>query len=222
MSDGSPTVATQALIVPGEHGALHGSLSLQPDAPGLVVIVHAGPADENETGSFTELLQHAGLSTLNADLIAASEGHYPDLHHNIPLLSRRLLVFLDQLRHRMQMGEIPVQPLALHAGEDTAPVIVRIASQRDHDIAALVCRGGLIDLAGIVYLRTLASPLLLLHDAGDDRRIAANRRALREVRCHAELRVIADNDARKTDTANQLAAQWMRRYLVTPAPPPSR
>ncbi|SDH93178.1 hypothetical protein [Propionivibrio dicarboxylicus] len=217
MSDDSPGIPTLALIVPGEHGALHGSLSLLPDAPGLVVLVHAGPPEDNANGAFTDLLRQSGLSTLNADLIAATEEHYPDLHHNIPQLARRLLLFLDQIRHRMQMGEIPVQPLALHADEDTAPVIVRIASQRDHDIAALVCRGGLVDLAGVVYLRTLASPLLLLHDLGDDRRIAANRRALREVRCHAELRVIADADARKTDTANRLAAQWIRRFLPPPA-----
>lgn len=222
MSEDTPDIPTQALIVPSEHGALHGSLRLQPGAPGLVVLVHAGPPDEGETGAFTELLRQTGLSTLNADLIAANEEHYPDLHHNIPLLSRRLLLFLGQLRHRIQMGEFPEQPIALHAGEDTTPVIVRIAAQRDHDIAALVCRGGLVDLAGIVYLRTLTSPLLLLHDAGDDHRIAANRRALREVRCPSELCVIADNDTRKTDTANQLAAQWMRRYLETPAQPRSR
>lgn len=221
MSEDTENIPTQALIVPGEHGALHGSLSLQPDAPGLVVIVHAGPSDEGGTGAFTDLLRQAGLSTLNADLIAANEEHYPDLHHNIPLLSRRLLLFLDQLRHRIQMGEIPAQPMALHAGEDTTPVIVRIAAQRDHDIAALVCRGGLVDLAGVLYLRTLTSPLLLLHDVGDDRRIAANRRALREVRCHSELRVIGDADEQKTDTANRLAVQWIRRFLPSPAQPHS-
>lgn len=66
------------------------------------------------------------------------------------------------------------------------------ALQRDHDIAAIVCRGGLIDLAGILYLRSLASPLLLLHEQSDVQHIASNRRALQEVRCPCGLRIIAD------------------------------
>lgn len=180
------------LVIPSEHGSLHGSLVLQPNSPGLIVLAHAALALDGRDAVLAGFLRHAGLSTLSVDLLARDEERFPDAHNNVPVLAKRLLVFLDQIRHRMLMGEIATQPVGLCAANTTSAVVVRIASQRDHDIAAIVCRGGLIDLAGILYLRSLASPLLLLHEQSDVQHIASNRRALQEVRCPCELRIIAD------------------------------
>lgn len=180
------------LIIPSEHGSLHGSLLLRPGSPGLIVLAHAALALDGRDALLAGCLRHAGLSTLSIDLLARDEEHFPDVHGNVPLLARRLLTFLDQIRHRMLMGEIPVQPIGLCAANTTSAVVIRIASQRDHDIAAIVCRGGLIDLAGVLYLRSLTSPLLLLHEQSDEQHIASNRRALQELHCPHELRIIPD------------------------------
>ena len=218
MIDFTPEGFGIPLIIPGEHGSLHGSLTLQPGSPGLVILAHAALALDGRDGLLANVLRRAGLSTLSVDLLAREEEHFPDVHNNIPLLAKRLLEFLDQIRHRMLMGEIPTQSVGLCAANTTAPVVVRITAQRDHDIAAIVCRGGLIDLAGILYLRTLASPLLVLHEQSDTQHTASNRRALQEVRCSKELKIIPDiGFDYATSTGFEIAAretaQWFTTYF---------
>ena len=44
---------------------------------------------------------------------------------------------------------------------------MRVAAQRDKDIGALVCHGGLVDLAGLQYLKVLQAPLLFFADIED-------------------------------------------------------
>ena len=100
--------------------------------------------------------------------------------------------FLGLIKHRTQMGELAEQPIGLFAANATSPVVVRVATLRDHDIAGIVCRGGMIDLAGMLYLRSLESPILLLVEESDDLHAASNRRALVEVPCTKELKLIPE------------------------------
>ena len=175
-----------------DHGTLHGELGILPDAPGIVVLAHGTRKLDVRDQMLARFFHHAGLSTLSADLIAAHEEQFPDIHNNVPLLAKRLLDFLGIIKHRMQMGELVEQPIGLFAANATSPVVVRVASLRDHDIAAIVCRGGLIDLAGVLYLRSLESPILLLVEESDDLHAASNRRALVEVSCTKELKLIPE------------------------------
>lgn len=180
------------LSIPTEHGLVHGELTLQPDAPGIVVLVHDAKTLDRRDSVLAARLRHAGLSTFSVDLLSAQEEHFPDVHFNVALLARRLIDFLGLLKHRMQLGELGMQPIGLCATNATSPVAVRVAALRDHDIAAIVCRGGLIDLAGVLYLRTLESPILLLIEETDDLHTTSNRRALEEVVCRKELRIIPE------------------------------
>ncbi len=215
MIDFTPEGFGIPLIIPSEHGSLHGSLALQSNSPGLVILAHAALALDGRDGLLANILRHAGLSTLSVDLLAREEEQFPDVHNNIPLLAKRLLEFLDQIRHRMLMGEIPQQSIGLCAASTTAPVVVRIAAQRDHDIAAIVCRGGLIDLAGILYLRTLASPLLVLHEQSDTQHTASNRRALQEVLCTKALKIIPDIGFEyATSTGFEVAARETTQWFI--------
>ena len=188
MADGGGT----SISIPSEHGLLHGSLSLLPDAPGIVVLAHAALALDNRDALMAGSLRHAGLSTLSVDLLTRHEENFPDVHNNTSLLAKRLVDFLGVIKNRMLLGELRTQPLGLCAANATSPVVVRVAALRDHDIAATVCRGGLIDLAGILYLRALESPLLMLIEESDTARIASSQRALQEIACAKELRIIPD------------------------------
>ena len=172
------------------HARLHGELTLHPASPGLVVLAYASPVLDAREHVLAGILRHGGLSTLVIDLVAREEEHYSDLHNNVPLLARRLVDVLDLIKNRMLMGELKPLPFGLCAANATSPVAVRVAALRDHDIAAVVCRDGLIDLAGVLYLRSLASPLLLLVEESDELHAASNRRALAEVTCPKELRLI--------------------------------
>lgn len=206
--------------VHSEHGMLHGQLALLPDAPGIVVLVHDTRALDERDNSMAAFFRHAGLSTLGVDLLAASEERFTDIHNNVSLLSKRLLAFLTQLKNRMMMGELRPQPFGLFAANTTSPVAIRLASLRDHDIAAIVCRGGLIDLAGVLYLRALESPLLMLAEETDPQHIASSRRALQEVRCPKALKTIPEIgiDYAASEGFNVWAhesVQWFLKHFPT-------
>ena len=211
----------QSLTLPCEHGSLHGTLNLLPDAQGIVVLAHASLALDARDGKLAEYFQQAGLSTLSVDLVALQEEHFPDVHHNVPVLCKRLLDFLGQIRHRIQLGEIPPQPIGLFAADATSPVVIRTAALRDHDIAAIVCCGGLIDLAGMLYLRSLESPLLMLIEESNSQHLASTQRALQEVACTKEVKIIppiGGDDAAPGgfQAVTQLATQWFVEHLSHP------
>lgn len=188
------TAAVSSVVVHGEQGTLYGELVQLPASPGIVVLVHSAllaPGSQPHGILRAQTLHDAGLSTLDVGLLSHQEIHFPDAHNNVPLLARRLVEFLDILRTRMQLDELREQPVGLLAAEATTPVAIRVAALRDHDIAALVCHNGLVDLAGALYLRSLAAPLLLLVDAGESQILASNRRALAMLSCRNELRLVA-------------------------------
>jgi len=175
-----------------EHGTLHGELGIHLGSAGIVVLAHDTRKLDARDTMLARFFRHAGLSTLSVDLLAAQEENFPDIHNNVPLLAKRLLDFLGMVKHRMQMGELNEQAIGLFAANATSPVVVRVASLRDHDIAAIVCRGGLIDLAGVLYLRSLESPLLLLVEETDHLHAASNQRALQEVSSPKALKLIPE------------------------------
>jgi hypothetical protein len=118
----------------------------------------------------------------------------------------------------MLLGELPTLPIGLCASGEGSPVALRAAAVRDHDIFAVVCRGGLIDLAGMLYLRSLTSPLLVLVAADDERVAASNRRALRELRCDKELKLLPAS-SEQPDSARGLRLRGARDgALVCPTP----
>ena len=214
---------TITLTVPSEHGPLHGQLELLNKSCGLVVLAHAATTLDDREEIVAAVFREAGLSTLNVDLLSRQEERFVDARHNVPLLAKRLLDFLAPIKNRMLLGEIASQPLGLQAANATSPVAVRVAALRDHDIAAVACRDGLIDLAGVLYLRSLESPLLLLVEASDEQHLASSSRALQEVHCPHELALIPEIGIDfATSTGFQLAAaeaaQWFVKHFKANTP----
>jgi hypothetical protein len=124
------------------------------------------------------------------------------------------------------MGELQSQPIGLCAANATSPVVVRVAALRDHDIAAVVCRGGLIDLAGMLYLRSLKSPLLMLVEEIDTQRVASSQRALQEVAGVKQLKLIPEigidfATSSGFEAAAVEALQWFIRHFGDASPSPS-
>ena len=213
MIDLTPDGFDIPISISSEHGRLHGRLSLQPGAKGIVVLAHAAVALDERDTALAKLIRREGLSTLSIDLLARLEEHFVDVHNNVPLLARRLLDFLGLIKNQMLLGELQQQPLGLCGSNATSPVVVRVAALRDHDIRGVVCRGGLIDLAGMIYLRSLSCPLLLLVEETNDLHVASNRRALQKTSCRSQLVVIPEIDmdyaaSKGFEIAAQNTAQW--------------
>jgi putative phosphoribosyl transferase len=192
MSDLQPRSDDSPISIHTEHGPLHGRLAPLAGASCLIVLAHAGATPEAHDDALAARLRQAGMATLVIDLLTHQEERFADVHNNVPLLAKRLLDCLTLIKRQMQNDEMPTLPIGLCAADSTSPVVIRVAGLRDNDIAAVVCRGGLIDLAGALYLRSLTSPLLVLLGQSDATLLASNQRALKEVACTKLLAIIQE------------------------------
>lgn len=208
-----------------EHGPIYGQLLLPENARGLVVLAHAESGHDalhksNDT-ALANAFHRAGFASLTIDLLSHQEDRFPDAASNVPVLSRRLLECLTLAKRQIaeKLTDVFSLPIGLCGSGHSSPVVVRVAALRDHDIAAVVCRGGLIDLAGTLYLRSLEAPLLMLVGTHDQHQVDSSRRALQEVTCRHELKVIPDSGS---DFASvpafqamaHAAAQWFELHLL--------
>ncbi len=206
------------LTIAGAHGSLRATLNLPAQLSALVILAEAGPAPAAGNDALAVVLQQAGIGTLTLDLLTHAEERFADPQHNVSLLARRLLAAIELIKRHMQLGDLPPLPIGLCAADNCSPVIVRIAALRDEDIYALVCRDGLIDLAGMLYLRSLSAPLLLLVHPDNAPAMASNQRAVRELGGVHALKVLPTNGDGPDPPAILAAvardtAQWFRRHL---------
>lgn len=144
------------------HGSLHGQLE-RPDSPrGLILIArsHHAAADATIAANFAEL----GYATFAMELLSTQEMQFIDATQNVPRLTQRLIDVLDLIRHD---GDMQALPLILFASGDVAPAAIRATAQRDAQVKALACHGGLIDRAGAQALELLIAPLLMLFDSDE-------------------------------------------------------
>lgn len=165
-------------------GSLHGQLE-RPDNPrGLIVLArsHHLPVDTMISAN----LAARGYAILSMELLTAHELQFVDATQNVPRLAQRLIEILDLARHDGDMQELP---LGIFASGEIAPAAIRAAAQRDTQVRAVACHGGLIDRAGAQALELLVAPLLMLIDAEDDTALAAYRRAAAHLRCVHEWQV---------------------------------
>ena len=164
------------------HGPLHGQFCAPETPRGLVLIVraHHTPAD----AALAEQFANQGYATLTVELLSLQEAQFADATQNVPRLATRLLDFLDLAR---QDGDMQSLPLYLMASGDTTPAAIRAAAQRDTQIWALACHGGIVDRAGLQALQLLVAPLVMLFDADDELGPQAFTRASRHFCCPHEM-----------------------------------
>lgn len=185
------------------HGALHGQLDLPESPPGLILLARAHHAAVD-----TVLAAHLaarGYAILAMELLSAQEIHFADATQNVPRLALRLIDILELVRNDGDMQELP---LALFANGDLTPAAIRAAAQRDAQVRALACHGGLIDRAGIQALDLLAAPLQMLFDADDEISRTAYLRATPHLHGIHEMHVLSPGE----DPVGRVAA-WFSLHL---------
>lgn len=155
------------------HGSLHGQLECPEHPRGLILIAraHRVPDDDSMVASLTA----EGHAVLAMDLLTADELQFVDATQNVPRLAQRLLDILGLIRHDGDMQELP---LGIYANGDATPAAIRCAAQRDAQVKALACHGGLIDRAGLQSLELLVAPLLMIFEPDDALSPAAYQRAV--------------------------------------------
>lgn len=179
----------RTITIQTPHGPLHGSLE-RPDEPrGLILLAraHHAPADL----VIADNLAAHGYAILSIELLSTQEAHFVDATQNVPRLAQRLLDILDLARHDGDMQDLP---LAIFSNGDTAPASIRVAAQRDTQVRALACHGGMIDRAGLQALELLAAPLLMLFNPDDEFAPPAFQRASSHLGCVHEMHVLDNGE----------------------------
>lgn len=202
--------------VPVQRQTLQGELALPYVTRGLLVLAGSCAADDDPaTVALCAALHRERFATLHVDLLSSRECRFADARDHLPQLTERLLAVVGQLRQQITLETMPSLPIGLVADDGMTPVAVRVAAQRDQDVRALVCHGGLIDLAGLQYLKILQAPLLLLADAEDAPAIANARRALPHLpgACRLETLDAAEAAAREALRIARTLA-WFRCHLA--------
>lgn len=198
---------------------LRGSLSLPENPRGLVLLPQPGGVHPGCRHEFAAQVQEQqGFATLLVNLISFRDPQNSNLHNNVPLLTQRILDCLVWLRREALLAPLPCGILA--AG-GAVPAALRASAQRDAQVSALVCRGGLPDQAGAFYLETLECPTLLLFGADDPSGQASGLRCQEKTHRHCKIQIIPDADREFTaaphfETAAHMASQWLLSHLLPP------
>jgi len=199
---------------------LHGDLCLPPHATGLVVFVHGSgssrhsPRNQSVARRFNEL----GLGTLLFDLLTKHEQPIDEitrqLRFDIPLLSQRLTGVVDQLSSDAQLRELHI---GLFGASTGAAAALTTAASRPADIAAVVSRGGRVDLAEPSLARVHAASLFIV-GSRDLEVLELNRAAAARLQCEHQLVVVPGashlfEEHGTLEEVAQLAGDWFVRYL---------
>lgn len=185
------------------HGSLHGQLELPEEPRGLILIARAHHAAQD--AAISSCFVEFGFATFTMELLTAQEMQFADATQNVPRLTQRLIDLLDMIRLD---GDMEKLPLAIFTTGDVAPAAIRSAAQRDTQVKAVACHGGLIDRAGGQALDLLMAPLLMLFNTDDQAAKAAYQRATSHLACLHEMQTINIGEDPATP-----AAVWFLRHL---------
>jgi hypothetical protein len=186
------------------HGSLHGQLE-KPEFPrGLILIArsHHLPVD----GVISARLVAQGYAVFAMELLTTHELQFADATQNVPRLAQRMIDILDMIRCDGDMQDLP---LGIFTSGDIAPAAIRTAAQRDAQVKAVVCHGGLIDRAGAQALDLIIAPLLMLFDVADTVGETAYQRATSHLRCIHQKQMLEIGD-----DPTMHAVVWFSRSLT--------
>jgi dienelactone hydrolase len=205
---------------------LQADLVVPEGATGIVAFAHgSGSGRFSPRNRFVaSALNEAGLGTLLADLLTASEervdARTAELRFDIDLLTRRLIGIVNWLSEDEATDGLPI---GLFGASTGAAAAVRAGAARPGLVRAIVSRGGRVDLAADELPRCTTPMLLIV--GGDDREILAlNRQALDQSSATTKQLVVVAGATHLFEEHGALeqvarsAATWFLEHLGATAP----
>ncbi len=195
---------------------LQGLLAIPADARGLVIFAHGSGSSRFSVRNqeVARKLNDYGIATLLFDLLTQDEeavdrrdGRF---RFNTALLAHRLVIATRWAQRNPLCSQLRIAYFGASTG---AAAAVIAAGEMPDSIAAVVSRGGRVDLAGNAALHELAAPILMLVGEFDAEVIELNRLAGHEIRAKHEIEIIAGATHlfEEGDALNQVAeraAAW--------------
>ena len=200
--------------VPGVE--LAGDLVVPPSASGLVAFAHGSDSSRHSPRNqyVARVLNEAGFATLLFDLLSTEEAAHRRNVFDIPLLSGRLTASHAWTSDREDVGGLAVGYFGASTGGAAA---LWSAGGGSDEVAAVVSRGGRVDLAS-ERLAKVSAPTLLIVGERDPEVLEYNRQAKRQLRCVNRLEVVPGAthlfaEPGTLERVAELARDWFRTYL---------
>lgn len=159
-----------------------------PDGPiGTVIFAHGSGSSRfsKRNSMVATVLRHASLATLLIDLLDETEAADRANVFDIEMLAGRVQMAANWVRHHRELGMLPIGLF----GASTGAAAALVAAANDHQIGAVVSRGGRPDLAGDL-LQDVNAPTLLIVGGEDREVLKLNEQAHNQLRCPGRLEVI--------------------------------
>jgi putative phosphoribosyl transferase len=192
---------------------LGGKLTLPPKPVGLVLFAHGSGSSRHSPRNVyvAAALHQASIATLLFDLLTETEDFSRENVFDIPLLGRRLLEATQ-----WASSHVPGLPIG-YFGASTGAAAALTAAASNHEVQAVVSRGGRPDLAGAA-LAQVRAPTLLIVGGNDDIVVELNREAYEQLRCEKRLSIVPGathlfEEPGTLDEVVRLAIYWFNRYL---------
>jgi putative phosphoribosyl transferase len=218
------------ISIAADHVWLDGELAHAPDVRGLAALLRPSGSDpaKSREQEIATALHHAGFATLLINLLTThEEARDPDARYNVPQMANRLVAIVDWIGHQPPLTGLSV---GLVASDTASGAAVRAAWKLPDRFAAIVCRGGRPDLAGVTPLQALTVPLRIVAGS-EDPHVPMLLQAYELVRAPRDWHTIEGSGESfatpgALDRFAQLAAEWLELKLPPPkvaettAPPP--
>jgi predicted phosphoribosyltransferase/dienelactone hydrolase len=218
-----PAAMTRAeeVRLPVDQVEVHASLTVPPDALGLVIFAHgSGSSRFSPRNQYVaRVLHERGLATLLLDLLTEDEETVDlrtrELRFDIGLLASRLA---DAARWAQRHPALSGMPIGYFGSSTGGGAALVAATLHPEPIFAIVSRGGRPDLAGDA-LPLVEAPTLLLVGGSDDVVIDLNEQARARMTAPVELRIIpgATHLFEEPGTLEEVAghaADWFARWFA--------
>ena len=148
--------ANSIVTVTVDDVALEGELIVPDGATGLVLFAHgSGSSRHSPRNNFVaERVRARGVGTLLFDLLTEAEDRTYETRFDIPLLTDRLVGATRWVRSREHTASLKIGYFGSSTGSAAA---LRAAARPETDVAAVVSRGGRVDMAEDVLDRVSAA-----------------------------------------------------------------
>ena len=172
---------------------LSGNLTVPEKAVALVLFAHgSGSSRYSPRNQFVACtLNDAGLATLLFDLLTPEEEAIDmrtrEHRFNIGLLAERLVHATRWAKQQEETRDLRIGYFGSSTGGGAALVAT---AELQHDVGAVVSRGGRPDLAGDA-LPNVQAPTLLIVGGNDDVVIELNEMARDQMRCEVKLEIVS-------------------------------
>lgn len=195
---------------------LHADIATPPDAQSLVLFVHDSGSNRHSGRNryVASDLNARCIATVLVDLLTEEEAAGRPAA-DVSMLTRRVVQIVDWARTYDLVGTLP---LGLFGAGTGAAAALDAAAQRPRAVAAIVSRGGRLELAQ--RLGDVRAPTLLIAGANDATVLQTNSAALKQLRCVKELEIVSGathlfEEPGALEAVASATGAWFQRYLRT-------